>query len=54
MFKSDDLLYFIFAITVVAVVLYIGIVFGAIPDNSCKKENSNIFKKTFQDRYKEK
>lgn len=54
MFKFDDLIYFVFAILVVAVVLYIGFAFGRISDNVCKKENSNIFKKTFQNKYTEK
>ncbi len=54
MFKIDDLIYFVFAMVIIAVVLYIGFAFGRISDNVCKKENSNIFKKTFQNKYEEK
>ena len=46
MFKIDDLIYFVFAMVIIAVVLYIGFAFGRISDNEKKKENSNIFKKT--------
>lgn len=50
----DDLIYFLFAAAVIAAVLYIGLAFGKISDDVCGKENSNIFKKTFQNKYKEK